>query len=537
MEHVHQDPGPFNFTGYFPGAIRIGDLQLGGGHPLRIQSMTNTDTRDVEATLKQVMALADAGCEMVRISAPNQQAAKALGKLRDKLRNVGYKLPLVADIHFLPEVALTASRLVDKVRINPGNFIPEGREGEDMRDDALKNLRPLVESCMDHGTAIRIGVNHGSLSKRILERYGNTPKGMVVSLLEYLEVFEVLGFHELALSLKASNPEVCVHANRLLANSLISRGTPYPLHLGVTEAGSGEEGMMNSIAGIGTLLEDGLGDTIRVSLTGNPLREIPLAKQIREWYSSKPGPGTGSYAWEPLRHYRRESEETGSLGGEQPPQVILDKEGKAINGIAGGTLTHDGAMDARGVIRFGTEVCERGDYVKVTLRDRDDVPLARKVISNLIESGEKRPVLLHTEGIKEPFAMACLVSPFLIDGLADGVILDEPGLVTPMFTLLQTTRRRVTRTTYIACPSCARTTFDIEKALEEVKARTSHLNSLTIAVMGCIVNGPGEMAGADYGYVGAGPGKVNLYKGNVVVAKNVPETEAVERLVGLIDDL
>lgn len=532
--------GSFSFLNYQSFEVSVGNVILGGSNPVRIQSMTNTDTKDVDATLAQIEKLVAAGCEMIRIAAPGIKDANALADIKRGLETSGMDIPLIADIHFLPEAALVAAEIVDKVRINPGNYIRS--EDTDIRDEAFQNLKPLVERCKDHNTSIRIGVNHGSLSKRILNKYGNTSRGMVVSLLEYLEVFEALYFKRLVLSLKASNPQVCMHANRLLANALLERGTPYPLHLGVTEAGSGVQGMITSIAGIGPLLQDGLGDTIRVSLTGDPQKEIPLARKVVDWYESSPrSKKTMPYSWDPLKYYRRTTEGNILLGGDHLPCIVIPENIYADSTLLedgekpDAVFAQDGSLSALTVNEGSMEVLPRGSFIKLSLSRSEDVPLVRRVISNLIESGDDRPVMIHLEGIEDSFKCCALASPFVIEGLADAWLLDAPALISTLFELLQATRRRVTRTTYIACPSCARTQFDIEGVLEEVKQETSHLKGLTIAVMGCIVNGPGEMAGADYGYVGAGPGKVNLYRGDELVMKQIPEKEAISHLLKLIE--
>lgn len=540
----------FAYLAYRAREVRVGSLSLGGAHPVHIQSMTNTPPGDMAATFAQVRALAEAGCALIRVSAPTTDEAAGLEGLRKQMDAAGLYQPLIADIHFRPEAALLASRFVQKVRINPGNYFERpGKEEvsrDDLKEDALKRIRPLTDSCKKHGTAIRIGVNHGSLSPRILQHYGNTIQGMLTSALEYIDVFEALDFRELVLSMKASRPSEMVRATRLLALSLMERGTPYPLHLGVTEAGSGEDGIQKSLAGIGTLLEEGLGDTIRVSLTGDPLEEIPVARGLTDYYklSRMRYAGEAPYAWTPLQHYHRPTEASGSLGGEAPARILLKQKSSGPDSLVPQLLRPDGFEDAQGQIHFILDESssaqqnyqlQRGEYIKVLLEKRDDVPVAKRLISNLIDSGDLRPVLLDIP-VGHLISFSCLAAPFFLDGLAEGVILHDASLLSPAFALLQACGRRITRTEYIACPSCARTGFDIAKVLDKVKEHTAHLKGKTIAVMGCIVNGPGEMAGADYGYVGAGNGKVSLYKAGKVVKRNIPEEEAIAVLLRLIEE-
>lgn len=550
---VGMEPSPclstsFAYLAYRAREVRVGSLLLGGSNPVHIQSMTNTPAGDMAATFAQVKALAEAGCALIRVSAPTTAEAARLEGLRKEMDAAGLYQPLIADIHFRPEAALLAARFVQKVRINPGNYFERaGKEEMDrdaLKEEALKRLRPLTDSCRKHGTAIRIGVNHGSLSPRILRQYGNTIEGMLASALDYIEVFEALDFRELVLSMKASRPGEMVRANRLLALSLMERGTPYPLHLGVTEAGSGEDGMQKSLAGIGTLLEEGLGDTIRVSLTGNPLDEIPLARRLTDNYSKSrmTYAAEAPFSWNPLHHFRRMTDPCGPMGGDAPARILVKQQSAWADSPLPHLLHPDGYEDAMDQIHFKPDglspgfresLPQRGEYIKVKLEKRDDVPLAKRLISNLIESGDQRPLLLDIP-VTDLFTFSCLAAPFFLDGLADGVIVHDPALLSPAFALLQASGRRITRTEYIACPSCARTDFDIAAVLQKVKEQTAHLKGKTIAVMGCIVNGPGEMAGADYGYVGAGKGKVSLYKDGKVMEKSIPEDEAIAALLRLI---
>lgn len=377
-----------NYSRFKTRPVYIGDVPVGGTHPIRIQSMTNTRTLDTTATVEQVIRLAKAGCEYVRLAVKSLKEAQNLKNIKDELHERGYKIPLIADVHFNPEIAEVAARIVEKVRINPGNYVDRkltrkvnytNNEYQLGLDKIKNSILPLIKICKEHGTALRIGSNHGSLSERILSRYGDTPIGMVESALEFVRICREVDFHNIILSMKASNVKIMVQSTRLLVSKMFEEGMDYPLHLGVTEAGEGEDGIIRSAAGIGALLVDGIGDTIRVSLTGDPVKEIPVA-----------------------------------------------------------------------------------------------------------------------------------------------------------YSILQSTGARITRTEYISCPTCGRTSFNVEKTLQEIKSKTSHLKGLKIAVMGCIVNGPGEMADADYGYVGSAKGKINLYKGKSIIKKNIDEKYAIDELINFI---
>lgn len=553
--HPHEGKGYPGFSGYQSKVVHIGSLALGGEYPVRVQSMTNTVTGDIRATVRQVMALAAAGCEMVRIAAPTLKEAEDLKVIRHELESSGCKVPLIADIHYLPEAAIVAAQYVHKVRINPGNYIDRPGTSrwpaERIVDEARKRLQPLVATCKAQGTVLRVGVNHGSLSQRMLNAWGNTPEGMVASALEFIGLFEDLGYTDLVISMKASSVRVTVHSTRLLAARLKERGTPYPLHLGVTEAGNGEEAMIASVAGIGTLLHDGLGDTIRVSLTGDPLQEIPLALRLRDELPRSIIPSIEeTYPWDSVNYFRRETNSFGILGQDNPPVVILPLLASE-HSIKPGETCPDLFADAEGRLLQPTRGDEEMDYlsamyhpsvapdhyIRLDLEDVGDVRPAYGAIARSIESGDYRPLVVAAgQRVSDAYRLALLCSPLIIDGLVDGLYVQEPGLLDPALELLQACGRRVTRTTYVACPSCARTGFDIARILDQIKARTSGLPGITIAVMGCIVNGPGEMQGADYGYVGSGKGKVSLYKAGKVVRRNIAEEEAVEELLRLIED-
>ncbi len=454
---------PSTFNQFNSQEVRVGNLVLGGKHPVRIQSMVNTNTLDAQATVKQVLQLARAGCEMVRITAPGVREAEHLAVIKNELHIKGCRIPLIADIHFNPKAAEVAARFVAKVRINPGNYVDRRRgktaytekEYDREMERIAERLYPLLRICRENGTAVRIGTNHGSLSERILFRYGNTAEGMVESAMEFVQICQDFGFRQLVLSLKSSRVAVMLEANRLLAERLIQSGNYFPLHLGVTEAGSGEEARIKSAAGIGSLLAMGIGDTIRVSLAEDPVAEIPVARKLVELYGKKQGIVTA-------------------------PVVRTGKGRTAV-------LKYPGIPDEELLIRPAVDFA----------------------------------LLLQEKKVRD----------LQID---NGPVSDENRLEGLRKNILQALGLRRFKTEFIACPSCGRTRFDLMETLETVKQRTSHLKGLSIAVMGCIVNGPGEMAGADYGYVGMGPGKVTLYKGEKAVVKNIAADQAVEALIDLI---
>lgn len=523
--------------------------------------MTNTDTNDTEATVAQTIALADAGCELVRITAQGEREARNLANIKESLRIKGYSVPLIADIHFNPKAAEIAATLVEKVRINPGNYIDRNTAGKFSFTNAeyalelekiAERIYPLLQICRDHGTAIRIGSNHGSLSSRIMSRYGDTPAGMAESALEFARICKEAGFHNLVLSMKSSNVRVMVHATRLLVHQMMQEGMDYPIHLGVTEAGDGEDGIIKSAAGIGTLLEDGIGDTIRVSLTGDPLKEIPVAREIVKRYKGQESSpeqhlpytgyskGSGSQQPSPFEFHKRTSIAVGMVGGDHPFQVLQSTEnGPELLNEAGEPVAKLTEEEYNTLIPLTGTVREMRNTVK-NLSKADTRPILLKCsFANRADFAsyiyQKDPVKLL------PFQVhaAIEIGSMLIDGIGNAVLLDSPGIDLSLrhqtaFAILQATRTRITRTEFISCPSCGRTLFDIEDTLSKVKAATSHLKGLKIAVMGCIVNGPGEMADADYGYVGAGKGQVTLYKSREVVKRGIPESEAIGELISLI---
>ena len=472
--------------------VRIGDVTIGGNHPIAVQSMTNTDTNDTEACVAQIERIDRAGGKIVRLTAQGRREAENLRRIVARLREEGYRTATVADIHFVPEVASIAARYVEKVRINPGNYRTDHGE-----------LEALIDQCRERGVALRIGVNHGSLAKRVFDQWGDTPQGMVVSAMEFLRVCRAKAFDQVVVSMKSSNTRVMVAAYRLLVEAMEAEGMNYPIHLGVTEAGNGLEGRIKSAVGIGALLADGIGDTIRVSLTEAPEHEIPVARLLVEHFAQRPGEF-------PVRHPERYSP-TGSRRRSKVAVPVVHGE------------PHDGfrILEARSgnptaELRAAILDLEPADTPVIIRRRYDDTDLTTLAVKAAADLG-----------------------PVLLDGLADGIWIDAPAhdeetIREVELMILQAARVRFSHPECIACPSCGRTLYDIEQTLGRIKARTSHLKNLRIGVMGCIVNGPGEMADADYGYVGAGPGRITLYRGREVVERNIPQEEALDRLVELI---
>ncbi len=471
--------------------VRIGGTTIGSAHPIAVQSMTNTATADIEASVAQVKRIADAGTEIVRLTAQGRKEGESLEGIVATLRSDGYNTAIVADIHFVPEVAMIAAKYVDKVRINPGNFRTTNGEVE-----------ALIELCRKRGVALRIGVNHGSLAKRIFDEYGDTPQGMVVSAMEFLRICRKENFDQVVVSMKSSNTRVMVQAYRLLAEAMEAEGMTYPIHLGVTEAGNGLEGRIKSAVGIGALLSDGIGDTIRVSLTEAPENEVPVAEMIVDYFTRREGEFTVNHPEEyHPTEYRRRSDITIPI-----TQSEYSPEFKIIEATGGNP-----SAEWRAAI--------------LNMDSRQPVIIKRKYSDNDIEA----------VAVKAAADMGVL----LLDGLADGVWIEAPQIEAKQLheielMILQAARVRFSHTEYIACPSCGRTLYDIEKTLADIKARTSHLKNLKIGIMGCIVNGPGEMADADYGYVGAAAGRITLYKGREVVERNIPQEEAIDHLIALI---
>lgn len=506
----------------------VGNVKIGSGYPVRVQSMNNTSTMDTEGSVAQAERIAKAGADIDRLTAQGVREARNMGEIRRRLRAAGCDMPLVADIHFNPKAAFAAAEEVDKVRINPGNFVDPGRtfvKLEYTDEEYARELSkiadtfvPFLRLCREHGTAIRIGVNHGSLSDRIMSRYGDTPAGMVESAMEFLRVAVKEDFNDIVISIKASNTVVMVETVRLLVSKMEREGMAFPLHLGVTEAGDGEDGRVRSAAGIGTLLAEGIGDTIRVSLSEEPEAEIPVARELASYIAARGSAPAieGSYApgYDPLRPARRPTDAVGNVGGGNVPVVV--------------------GLD---------EIPAEGIAVLETVHANPLGDLSAR-IHKMTAEGDRRPVIAR---IAYPGATADQVvlrasadfGALLLNGLIDGMeivadSLSRDELNRLSLSILQATRRRISKTEFVSCPGCGRTLFDLQQTVRRVKEATSHLTGLKIAVMGCVVNGPGEMADADYGYVGAAAGKISLYRGKECVEKNIPSDEAVGRLIEII---
>ena len=622
--------------------VKVGDVPMGGNNPIRIQSMTTIDTMDTLGSVEQTIRMVESGCEYVRITAPSIKEAQNLEEIKKELRKRGYNVPLVADIHFTPNAAELAARIVEKVRINPGNYADKKRFEEIEYTDAsyeaeLGRIRqkflPLIKICKEYGTAMRIGTNHGSLSDRIMSRYGDTPLGMVESALEFLRICEDVQYYNIVLSMKSSNPQVMVEAYRLLVQKLDEEGfKPYPLHLGVTEAGDGEDGRIKSAIGIGTLLEDGLGDTVRVSLTEEPEVEAPVAKIMVDRYEARENhkaikPIAASPV-NPFVYSKRLTHETVNFGGAHAvPRVIADlsnieiKDYKDLRCIGhfylpepdkwrmndqgadyvytGNTpidfMLPNGLKEIRNYASWikaddrinklplftPTEYYNRAQQhdqlnfiqfnfdeldtklIEVLKNDNNMIAVVeannshamaelRRLFFELIEQQVNVPVVIkrsYTVSEEDNFRIyaATDAGGLFIDGLGDGLMLRVEGVTgkdeqlrwadianKTAFGILQATRNRMSKTEYISCPSCGRTLFDLQETTAMIRSRTDHLKGVKIGIMGCIVNGPGEMADADFGYVGSGPGRITLYKGKEVVKRNVPSANAVDELISII---
>lgn len=613
--------------------VKIGDVPMGGDNPIRVQSMTTCNTMDTAGTVQQVIRMVEAGCEYVRITAPGIREAENLKHIKQELVAKGIRVPLVADIHYTPNAALTAAKYVEKVRINPGNYADKKRfETIEYTDEEyqkeLERIRekfvPLIQECKKYNTAMRIGTNHGSLSDRILSRYGDTPMGMVESALEFVRICEEEDYHEIVLSMKASNTRVMVQAYRLLVNKLEAEGLkPYPLHLGVTEAGDGEDGRIKSSVGIGTLLEDGLGDTIRVSLTEEPEFEVPVAKALVERYSPyRNGELREKEIAEknPFEYHLRETQVVEDFGGDNAPRVIADYSSQELEKPAqlqaigyrylnatDKWVSLDTAADYiyLGSKPLGIELpsglkaivdanswnsnrfipnCyplfklrdfklsqfrhDTLNFLEIDLCSIEELPPLDDTMVLVLRSNLEHPMpvyrqfalWLEKQNIKAPVILAHWYSSMqaeqfqlyaatdmggvLIDGLANGVMLRYFTSTcnfndlsnNTAFGILQAARTRMSKTEYISCPSCGRTLFDLQSTTAMIKERTDHLKGVKIGIMGCIVNGPGEMADADYGYVGSGVGKITLYRGQEVVKKGVKSEEAVDELINIIKE-
>lgn len=550
----------FNYRRRHSSTVQIGNVPLGGDNPIRIQSMTSTSTLDTDASVAQCRRIFDAGADYVRLTAQGVREAHNIGEIRAALHAAGYTKPLVADIHFNPKAAFEAAATTDKVRINPGNFVDAARtfkklEYTDKEYAAeLEKIRravvPFLAICREHHTAVRLGVNHGSLSDRIMSRYGDTPAGMVESAMEYLRIFREENFNDVAISIKASNTVIMVETVRRLVAEMDREDMHYPLHLGVTEAGDGEDGRIKSAVGIGTLLAEGIGDTVRVSLSEEPELEIPVARKLVDYITAREGhaPISGCFAkaYNRIAPERRPTNAVGSIGGQNVPIVATTLCPADVAAIATKPDFFLSDVNWKAVDASAkAEGFSDDDVLLLTSHHANPVGEIEAFIHRLWDNGCKAPVVVRMryDDADEEDVQVKAGADFgalLLNGLVDGIVLDAPNLpnnadaVAYSFGILQAARRRTTKTEYISCPSCGRTLYDLQHAVKEIKAATSHLKGLKIGIMGCIVNGPGEMADADYGYVGAAVGKVSLYKGKECVERNVPQDVALTHLIDLI---
>lgn len=523
--------------------VFAGGVGIGGENPVRLQSMTNTDTLDVEASVAQILRIADAGGEIVRLTTQGVREASAMEEIRRRVRDAGCAVPLVADVHFNPQAAFTAATTCDKVRINPGNFVDAARTFRKLEftdeeyageiERIRRTFIPFLELCRQNSTCVRLGVNHGSLSDRIMSRYGDTPEGMVESVMEYLRVAREVDFNNIVISIKASNVVVMTATVRLLAEAMETEDMHFPLHLGVTEAGDGEDGRVKSAVGIGSLLLEGLGDTIRVSLSEDPENEIPVAAMLRDFAATRKGPTPpdGIRLPEPARSY---AEPIPGFENEKWPVTI----GLDIPVPDKNDLWH--SADACG------EVPLYSDSLPVVLscESPNRVAWVMSWIDRFASSGAVNPVVVKfsypdSDWERIQLEASAEFGALLLRGYCSGIWIDAPQMpedriVSLSLGILQATRLRISHTEYIACPGCGRTLFDLQSTLRKVKEATAGMKGLKIGVMGCIVNGPGEMADADYGYVGAGPGRVSLYKGKHLIKKNIPAEDAIPELLALI---
>ena len=529
----------------------IGDVPTGGDFPIRLQSMNNTSTTDIDGSVAQALRIAEAGADIDRLTAQGEREAAAMGEIRTRMRQAGCNMPLVADIHFNPRAAFAAAKVVDKVRINPGNFVDPGRtfvkleftDEEYARelDRIEQTFGPFLELCKEHGTAVRIGVNHGSLSDRIMSRYGDTPAGMVESAMEFLRVARRHDFTDIVISIKASNTVVMVHTVRLLVQAMDAEHMHFPLHLGVTEAGDGEDGRVRSAAGIGTLLAEGIGDTIRVSLSEEPECEIPVARELVDYITARASaPSINASAMPGFADidptHRRATEAVGICGGDNVPVVT------GLDALEPEKLVKTDASDIISGTFNPTDA--KGKILVVSSSHANPVGEIEAAAHTLMLAGCNAPVIasLSYDGLPKEKVTVRAAADFgtlFMHGIIDGIDLYADALTEEernrlALGILQAVRRRVSKTEFVSCPGCGRTMFDLADTVHRVKAATSHLKGLKIAVMGCIVNGPGEMADADYGYVGAARGKISLYRSKTPVIKNIPSEQAVDALVELL---
>ena len=620
-----------NYTRFKTIEVKVGPIAIGGKNPIHIQSMTTANTMNTSATVDESIRMIDAGCKLVRITAPSKKDAENLANIKNELRLKGYKTPLVADIHYTPNAAEIAAKIVEKVRINPGNYADKKKFEEiDYTDESYNNellrieekFTPLVQICKQNNTSMRIGTNHGSLSDRILSRYGDTPKGMVESALEFIRICRKHDYHNIVISMKASNTRVMVHAYRLLVNEMIKEGMKYPLHLGVTEAGEGEDGRIKSAVGIGTLLSEGIGDTIRVSLTEAPEYEMPVAQKILDHFKNihnhKKIAETKQHQIDYFQYEKRKTFQIENIGNKNVPIVISDLSNRKkitqasffslgyrysvpldkwhisemasdfiyigeneINFEIPGTLRIISNYSSWMKHKKGFPIFNLKEYEKIKdfsetlnflkIYDHEITPSSIDILKNnkslvifleseninciaamrkfffeLIEKKIENPIIISrkyefNDDEQLQISASIDIGSLLIDGLGDGICISSNNCSNKMlnsisFGILQASRTRISKTEYISCPSCGRTLFDLQETTAKIRKVTDHLKGVKIGIMGCIVNGPGEMADADYGYVGTGPGKITLYKEKTVVKKNVPESEAVDALIDLIKE-
>ena len=611
--------------------VKVGPIAIGGKNPIHIQSMTTANTMNTSATVDESIRMIDAGCKLVRITAPSKKDAENLSNIKNELRLKGYKTPLVADIHYTPNAAETAAKIVEKVRINPGNYADKKKFEEiDYTDESYNNellrieekFTPLIQICKQNNTSMRIGTNHGSLSDRILSRYGDTPKGMVESALEFIRICRKHDYHNIVVSMKASNTRVMVYAYRLLVNEMIKEGMKYPLHLGVTEAGEGEDGRIKSAVGIGTLLSEGIGDTIRVSLTEAPEQEMPVAQKIldhfKDIHNHKKIAETKQHQIDYFQYEKRKTFQIENIGNKNVPIVISDLSNRKkitqasffslgyrysvpldkwhisemasdfiyigeneINFEIPGTLRVISNYSSWIEHKKGFPIFNLKEYEKIKdfnenlnflkIYDHEITPSSIDILKNnkslvifleseninciaamrkfffeLMEEKIENPIIISrkyefNDDEQLQISASIDIGSLLIDGLGDGICISSNNCSNKMlnsisFGILQASRTRISKTEYISCPSCGRTLFDLQETTAKIRKVTDHLKGVKIGIMGCIVNGPGEMADADYGYVGTGPGKITLYKEKTVVKKNVPESEAVDALIDLIKE-
>lgn len=570
---------PFSYSRRLTREVKVGKVGVGGPNPIRVQSMITCDTMDTEASIRQTMDLAAVGCEIVRITAPTVKDAQNLRYIKQGLLERGCDVPIVADIHFKPEAAMEAALWVEKVRINPGNYadskkfaVKEYTDNQYVAelDRIRERFTPLVKLAKERGISLRIGTNHGSLSDRIMNRYGDTPLGMVESALEFARIARDLGFHDFIFSMKASNPKVMIAAYRLLVIRLVQAGPDwnYPVHLGVTEAGDGEDGRIKSAIGIGSLLSDGIGDTVRVSLTEDSVHEIPVANALVAPYNRRVQESPAAVqpdqrlSFNPVTYERRSSANLNMsgthLGGEETIRVFVRQ--KTLDSIVHklarmGDFQPEGISDSDSVTAIDPTdpaaiagINSSPEPRFVTIENDTNLPVitAYRRLASALET--RHPILLkdtfqpsidpHRNFLQTLLESATNIGALLCDGIGDAILIqgeEAPGQSLRLaYNILQAAGSRIFKTDYVACPSCGRTLFDLQKTTARIRNATNHLKGVKIAIMGCIVNGPGEMADADFGYVGGAPGKVNLYVGKKAVKFNIPEREAVDRLVDLI---